>query len=128
MLKNEVVRYIVNGLIATAVHYGVLNFNIIILGVETVGIANFIAAIFGITASFIGSRYFVYKGHTNSLKSQIIRFGFLYAFIAVLHGFVLYLWTDIYGLSYHIGFVVATFLQVLLSYVGNKILVFKKGE
>lgn len=125
MLKYEPVRYIINGVIATGVHYGILNFNILFIGIESVGIANFISAIFGITASFIGSRCFVYKGHTNSLKSQVIRFGFMYASIAVLHGFVLYLWSDIYLLSYHIGFLVATFLQVSLSYIGNKVLVFK---
>lgn len=128
MLKSEIVRYIINGLIATFIHYSVLNFNIIILHIESAGIANFIAAIFGIIASFVGSRYFVYKNHTNTLSSQILRFVFLYASIAVLHGFVLYVWTDIYSLNYHFGFVVATLMQVSLSYVGNKILVFKNEK
>lgn len=125
MLKHEVNRYIINGLFATAVHYGVLNFNILILEISSYGVANFIAAIFGISASFLGSRYFVYQGHTNSLASQVLRFGLLYVFIAVLHGFVLYLWTDVNGLNYHLGFLFATVLQVVLSYFGNKVLVFK---
>lgn len=125
MLSREPVRYVVNGLIATFVHYSVLNFNILVLNIESAGIANFIAAIFGIMTSFIGSRYFVYKNHTNSLSSQVLRFIFLYGSIAVLHGFVLHIWTDIYSLNYHLGFVVATLLQVSLSYVGNKVLVFK---
>ena len=125
MLNREPVRYIVNGLIATFVHYSILNFNILILNMESAGLANFIAAIFGITTSFIGSRYFVYKNHTNNLTSQVFRFLLLYGSIAILHGFVLYIWTDIYSLNYHLGFIVATLLQVSLSYVGNKVLVFK---
>lgn len=125
MLNREPVRYIINGLIATSVHYSILNFNILILTMESAGLANFIAAIFGITTSFIGSRYFVYKNHTNTLTSQVFRFLLLYGSIAILHGFVLYLWTDIYSLNYHLGFVVATLLQVSLSYLGNRVLVFK---
>jgi len=125
MLKHEVNRYIINGLFATAVNYGVLNFNILILDIASYGIASFIAAIFGIMVSFIGSRYFVYQGHTTSLGSQIVRFGLLYLFIALLYGFVLYLWTDINGFNYNLGFLLATVLQVLLSYFGNKVLVFK---
>ena len=115
MLDCEFSRYIANGLVATAVHYGVLNLNIHLLGVGSYGLANFIAAFFGIAISFVGSRYFVYKNHVNSLGSQILRFGALYAGIAALHGCVLYLWSDIIGFSYHLGFIVATGLQVMLS-------------
>ncbi len=125
MLNREPIRYLINGVLATLVNYGVLNFNMIVLGMKSAGVANFIAAIFGITASFLGSRYFVYKNHTNSASSQIVRFLLLYGFIAVLSGLVLYVWSDLYGLSYHIGFVIATFVQMLFSYFGNKILVFK---
>ncbi|MDD3769164.1 MAG: GtrA family protein [Sulfuricurvum sp.] len=125
MRKAEVLRYIINGLTATAVHYGVLNFNLLVLGFESAGMANMVAACFGITASFLGSRYYVYRGHTNSLSSQVVRFGLLYTFIALLHGAILYIWTDIYELNYHIGFVIATFVQMSFSYFGNKVLVFK---
>lgn len=125
MLNSEIVRYIINGVVATLVNYGILNFNILILGMKSAGLANFIATIFGIIVSFIGSRYFVFRKHTDTLSSQAVRFVVLYGFIAVLGGLVLYLWTDVYGLSYHIGFIIATFLQVAFSYLGNKMLVFK---
>ncbi|HGZ71074.1 MAG TPA: GtrA family protein [Nitratifractor sp.] len=125
MLRHEPVRYIINGLIATAVNYLVLNFNLLVLGMKSAGIANFIAAIFGITASFLGNRYFVYKEHTNSVESQIVRFLLLYGFLALTSGFVMYIWSDLYGFSYQTGFLIATFIQVLFSYFGNKVLVFK---
>lgn len=125
MLSREPVRYLVNGVFATLVNYGMLNFNMLVLDMKSAGIANFIAAIFGITASFLGSRYFVYKKHINTASSQIVRFLLLYGFLAVLSGLVLYVWSDMYGFSYQTGFVIATLVQMLFSYFGNKILVFK---
>jgi len=126
MLNHEPIRYILNGLVATFLHYGVLNFNIIALDIEPVGLANFLAAIFGISISFLGSRYFVYKKHVNAASSQVVRFLLLYGFIAIVSGFVLYVWSDLYGLSYHLGFIVATVIQMMFSYFGNKVFVFKK--
>lgn len=125
MLRHEPVRYIINGVIATLVNYLVLNFNMLVLDMKSAGVANFIGAIFGISASFIGSRYFVYRNHTNSVQSQVLRFLLLYGFIAALAGLVMYVWSDLYGLNYQIGFIVATFVQMLFSYFGNKVLVFK---
>ena len=122
---QEVARYIVNGLSATAVHYGILTMNLTLLGFKSAGLANFIAAIFGITISFLGSRYFVYKKKSESILSQGLKFGGLYGFIALLHGLILLVWTDIYAQNYHSGFVIATGMQMSLSYIGNKYLIFK---
>ena len=124
-MQSEIVRYIINGVIATIVHFSVLTINIEVIDMSSAGLANFIAAIFGITVSFLGSRYYVYQGHTGTIGSQATKFFLLYAMIALLHGLVLYVWTDIYSLNYRLGFLIATVFQVSLSYVGNKILVFK---
>jgi len=123
--RGEIYRYITNGIVATAIHFTILTINIKVFEFSSAGIANFIAAIFGITASFVGSRYFVYRDHTGSLHSHAIKFVILYSMIALLHGAILYIWTDIYHFAYEIGFLLATILQVLLSYIGNKVLVFK---
>jgi len=123
--KSEIYRYIINGIVATAIHFTILTINIDIFKFTSAGIANLVAAIFGILASFIGSRYFVYRGHSGTITSHMIKFILLYSSIALLHGGVLYIWTDIYHHTYQIGFVLATILQVALSYIGNKVLVFK---
>lgn len=123
---NQIVRYIINGILATIVHYGVLTINIEIVGINSAGISNLVAAIFGITTSFFGSHYFVFPGSTARLSTLAIKFSGLYGFIAILHGIVLGLWTDWFGLDYRFGFAVATILQVSLSYFGNKFLVFAK--
>ncbi len=123
--QREIIRYTVNGLAATVVHYAVLTVNLKLLGFVSAGLANFVAAPFGITASFLGSRYYVFHNTQAPFATQIVKFGGLYGAIAVLHGTVLGLWTDWLGLDYRAGFLLATGLQFSLSYTGNKFLVFK---
>lgn len=121
---KELVRYGINGCLATLIHYAVLTINLNIFLMSSAGMANLIASIFGITFSFIGNRYFVFNETDISLLKQVIRFSSLYGTIAILHGLVLFLWTDWFSFDYRIGFLIATAMQVSLSYVGNKKMVF----
>lgn len=120
----ELGRFVVNGIIATAIHYGVLSFNIHVLDLRSAGLASFIAAWFGIAASFIGSRFFVFRRDKSPMLPQAMRFLALYASIACLHGLLLFIWTDTFHLNYTFGFALATVLQTVLSYLGNKLMVF----
>lgn len=126
MSLGELVRYIINGIICTGIHFGVLSFNIKVLDFQSTGLANMIASVFGITASFIGSKYFVFPSRTESIFQQAVKFGLLYGVIALCHGFILFVWTDKLAYDYRIGFVFATIFQVLLSFIGNKLVVFNK--
>ena len=123
--QAQAARYVVNGVAATAIHYAVLRFNLGVLQIPSAGLANLIAAGFGITASFLGSRYFVFRAHAGSFLHQFAKFGLLYVCIALLHGCVLWVWTDINRLDFRVGFLLATALQVALSFWGNKVLVFR---
>ena len=125
ILSAQVFKYIVNGLAATGIHFSALVFCLEVLHWQTAGFANLVASIFGITASFVGSRYFVFSGSNVTARTQIVRFIVLYAMLAAMHGFVMYLWADVAKLNYGVGFVIATGLQVLSSYFGNKLVVFK---
>ena len=123
---REILRFIANGLFATGVHFAVLTFNLKVLGFESAGLANLCAAVAGISASFLGNRFFVFAAaEPQPLLTQAIKFSGLYGAIAVLHGAVLWLWSDVWGLDYRLGFLLATGMQVTLSYIGNKLLVFK---
>jgi putative flippase GtrA len=122
---QELLRYVINGIVATAIHYGVLTFNLEVLNFPSAGLANLAAAVFGIITSFLGSRYFVFRKTDETILLQAMKFSGLYGVIAVLHFLVLLIWTDWLGLDYRIGFLIATGLQVSLSYIGNKFLVFK---
>lgn len=122
-------RHIVNGIFATAVHFGVLSFNLLVLEMESAGLANMIAAVVGAATSFVGSRYFVFRAAANgSPLRQALSFAILYAVIAILHGAILYAWTDVNGLDYRLGFVLATGVQVFISYLGNMAWVFRTNK
>jgi putative flippase GtrA len=123
--RRELLRYVINGLVATAFHYSVLLFNLNVLSISSAAIANFLAATVAIAASFIGSRYFVFRASNQPAQAQALSFVLLYGAAAFLHGLILLVWTDWLKLDFRIGFLLATCLQVLLSYFGNKYLVFK---
>lgn len=123
--RQELARYVVNGVVATGVHFGVLSFNLHALRIESAGLANLIAAAFGITVSFLGSRYFVFPAKKDGLIAQAAKFSSLYALIGLLHGAILFMWTDYLGFDYRVGFIIAKGAQTILSYLGNKFLVFK---
>lgn len=121
----EVSRYVANGLVATIVHYGVLNINLGIVQLKSAGLANFIAAFFGIVSSFIGNRYFVFNRTAESIKWQVFKFCGLYIAFAFVHGVFLWLWTDWHGLDYRVGFLLCTAIQMSMSYMANKFVVFR---
>lgn len=124
-MSPTLARYVLNGLMATAVHFLVLT--LLIEGVQfgSAGAANFIAAGFGITASFLGNRFFVFAYARGPLAYLAVRFLLLYISIAIVHGITLAVWTDWLALDYRIGFLLATFLQFALSYAGNRWWVFR---
>ena len=124
-MHAQLTRYIINGLVATALHFAILTFNMEVLHIPSAGVANFIAACIAITFSFFSSRHFVFRAAHASVLRQALAFGLLYAMLAIAHGVILYLWTDRAGLDYRIGFLLATCVQVAGSYIGNKLVVFK---
>jgi putative flippase GtrA len=124
--KQQIIRYVINGIVATIVHFGVLTFNLQVLNIPSAGLANLFAAGAGITTSFLGSRYYVFEKTDGSFFHQLGKFIVLYVSIACLHGLILFLWTDDWHFDYRLGFLIATGMQVIFSYWGNKFLVFNK--
>jgi putative flippase GtrA len=124
----RVMRYALNGLLATGVHYLTLTVMIGPLGVRPVGLANLMAAIIGIAASFVGNRRFVFKAVESPVKRQAVHFAVLYAILAVIHSACMYLWCDILNRDYQTGFLLATGLQFLFSYIFNSRVVFRNTQ
>ena len=123
---NELARFVLNGIAATAVHFAALRFAMSVLHVPLASAATAFGVVFGISASFLGNRYFVFRASQGDLGSQFTKFIALYATTATFHAAVLFIWTDLLEINYTSGFLVATAFLTLLSYVGNKRLVFAR--
>ena len=124
-LLSQPVRYIVNGLTATVINFATLSLFVSLLGDGRAWLASALASVVGITASFLGARYFVFPGGKDSVAVQVGKFVAVYAATACVHAAVLFLWSDTLGWDWRIGFVLATGLQVAVSYTANKFFVFK---
>lgn len=116
-------RFVLNGLAATAVHYAVLTTLIEVVHIRSAGIANGIAALFGISASYLGNKLLVFRSDARHART-LPRFLLIYVLVALLHAGVLAVWTDLGGMPYTIGFLIATCGSILLTYFGNRIFVF----
>ncbi|MGO9544806.1 MAG: GtrA family protein [Rhodomicrobium sp.] len=124
LVSIEAVRFGINGLTATAAHYAVLRTCLEAFHFSSAGLASFVAALFGISVSFAGSRWFVFRHGSKPVLDQATRFIVLYGLLACMHALLLFLWTDLWGLDYTAGFAVAVAIQATASYTGNKHLVF----
>jgi putative flippase GtrA len=122
MISNyfRILRFIFVGIIATLTHYLSLLFFVEIIELGSYGFSNLLAALFGITVSFIGSKYFTFKSEHGSLTFQIPFFLLINFGLLALHGFWLTLWSDILKLNFHYGFVIALFFQIFISYNFSK--------
>lgn len=123
--QSDIVRYGINGLFATAVNYGVLSALVALFAEGWVWLASGLASSVGITVSFLGSRWFVFPNGKDRAAVQFGKFVAVYAAAALLHAGVLFLWTDTMGWDWRWGFVLATGLQVAISYSANKWIVFQ---
>lgn len=120
----EAARYVVNGLMATFVNWAVMRLCLDVWHLPWASLAYWIGAVFGITTSFIGSRYFVFRKHDRPMMRQAIKFVGVYVVIALLASGVIHVWSDWLRLDSNLGFILATGVQVALSYFCNKKLVF----
>lgn len=126
-MSSQFRRYVVNGIVATAVNFGVLALCIDVLGIRPVLLAAFAASTCGIASSFAGNRWFVFRQRERALLPQATRFVALYAATALLHAAVLGVWSDLLAFDYRWGFVLATGAQFVAGYAGNRALVFKSA-
>ena len=120
----ELVRYVLNGLLATAVHFGAAWLCLQLFAFRWASVANFVGVTMGISISFIGNRYFVFVQRASPWLQQLTRFALLYGVIAVIHVSILFVWADIGGGGFNTGFLLATCVQFLCSYWGNRNIVF----
>ena len=124
---GRVLRFVLNGLFATVVHYGVLAGLIEGAEMASAALANALAAVCGIAVSYAGNRNFVLRSRAPHRRAGA-RFLACYAAIVSLHGGAMALWADVGGLDYRIGFLLFTGAAAVLTYLLNRFLVFREPE
>ena len=122
--RAQLVRFMLNGLAATIVHFTVLLLIVEVVQLPTAGGANLLATLVGIAVSFLGNRHFVFCQTTAPVMGQALKFLILYLVIALVHGCFLLVWTDLAGFDYRIGFFLAIIIQFALSFSCTRKLVF----
>lgn len=119
----QLVRFILIGLLATGVHYGLLRLLVDVAHAPSAGLANGMAAVGGIATSYLGNRLFVFR-HDGPHGVVLIRFLAVYALVIGLHTGFMALWSDLLGWPLTIGFVLATGGSAVTTFLANKYFVF----
>jgi len=122
---QQVFKFIINGLIATFVHYMVLYFNMEVIRMTSATLANLIGASFGITVSFFGNRNFVFLSKNKAVHFQAMGFITLQSILIAIQSIILFIWVDLYDHNYQIVFIFAVGISTVLSYTANKLIIFR---
>ena len=132
--SSEISRFLLVGMIAATVHFGVLFLLREMAGVH-IAFANWFGAAIGIVTSYGGNAIWVFQTKNSSVETvgstrsnlrgpTAICFVLLYSLISLGHGLGLWLWTLVNVWSYQLGFCLLTLLSATETYVGNKQFVF----
>jgi putative flippase GtrA len=125
-LKKEALKFLLNGLISTLIHYVILVVAIEILGVVSIVLANMMAGATAVLYSFVGNKYYVFKSHDEVLYFQAFKFLIVYTLLIILHTIAMFVLTNKMSVSYHISFIMVSSLFAMASFFLNKIVVFRR--
>lgn len=121
---QEIFLFLINGFLATLIHFAALILFVNFVGLSY-GLSNFLSFLVGSISSFLGNKFFVFKVKNKfRTSSQFIKFFFLYLALAFEHGVALYWWSDINEYNYIVGFLLITMLNIIISFIFNKYIIF----
>ena len=121
---KEVFRYVLAGLINTAVGYGIFIFFVYFISLNAY-YANAIGYFFGLCTAFILNKYFVFNVK-NTTKIDIIKFLVSFLFSYGINIFTLFLCLNLFNLSAAMGQAIAMIFYTISFYIVNKYIVFYK--
>ena len=128
IFQYQTARYLVNGIIASLIHYFFLLFCLEVLKINSAGLSNFFSSVFGITSSFLGNRYYVFDNYKTSVLSQLKKFLPLYYILSIVQGGILYFFFFLLNYNYNIGFAICILFQVIIGFLGGKYFVFNTNK
>ena len=122
-INHSIVRFTINGLVATVVHYLAMVFAIYFLGITWFSVAYAFAFLFAVVTSFWGNKRFVFQHHQVQ-DFQFVKFVTLYLGLLFMTSLTMWAVSDYGGLHYNTGFIIAVTLQFIGGYLGNRYLIF----
>lgn len=123
LFNHSIIRFAINGLVATGVHYLAMLFAIHVLGITWYSLAYVLAFIFAVVTSFWGNKIFVFKSR-QAQDFQFVKFVTLYLSLLLMTSLTMWLVSDYGGLHYNMGFIISVTLQFIGSYFGSRYLIF----
>jgi len=125
LLKDQRIRFLIVGIINTAVGYGCFAVGIFV-GLHYF-IAHIIATVIGVTCSYFLNKYFTFKQYEKSWH-EVVRFISVYCVSFVLGSVILYCLIDLLKIRPYIAGGVKLILTIILSWFGHKYFSFRKSR
>ena len=123
---TEIKRYLLSGIGSNIVNFVIYSF------FYSLGIQLFLASLFGYLAglfmSYTFGRIWVFGERFVSTKRTFISFFLVYAIGGIGMSLLIVISTEFFQFDYRISWIIGALFAVVNNFVGQKYIVFKKGE
>ena len=116
--------FVLNGVVATVLHYAVFFVCLSLLAVQSPGLCYFAGSIFGTLASFLGNRFVVFASSEGKVLPQFAKFVLTYLAISLFVSLIVNRLSITTDLSSQIILLIGLAIQVSLSFLISKWLIF----
>jgi putative flippase GtrA len=118
------IKYFVNGLIASTVHFLIFYLLYKILKIESAFISYLLASIIGIYISYFGNNKFVFNGVRNFKVAKFLKYIILQLILLLISTSLIWILIDINEINYIISFLFALIIQFFIGYYISKNYIF----
>ena len=118
LVAGQFIRFIVVGLLNTAVDFGLLNLLIYLFRWPSVW-ANTVSFSVAVLNSFFWNKYWTFKSRDCHI-SEFIRFNSVYVFVFVVNAITLIILVDIFNMNPKIGQLIALPIITIISFTGHR--------
>lgn len=116
--------FLVVGIAATLVHYLIILLLVDLLGWLRPTPATVVGSVFGIATSYLGNHRLVFEA-AGRHQHYAPRFVLTYLVVMGIHAGLMFLFDEVWQLPYEWGFIVATGLSAVTTFLANRYLVFR---
>lgn len=123
--NNEKIRFVISGLISTAVNFLFLLLAVEVIKISLVSVSNIFASFFGLSSSFFLNRYYVFKKFNKNIFTSYIHFIATNIITITFTSFLFLLWSDYFELDYRFGFILIYLFIAIINFSLFKSIIFK---